>query len=511
MTLRPHTSSRAAGGRGSAGRLGVVRDRRRSAVVVAAAAGMASALATAIATARLPAATRAGDVGAAAVGAHGRVDDARRPRAQNPAPSAAASAPVRAFVEVEGLPAQAWVGQVCDVTVRVGVDAPWFAAQAVPLTAQALDQPFHVQIPWLRAGDDTRAVVVPPADGVAVQRVAVGDRAEAFAVGPVRTVDGRAFATLQLRARWRASREGTFDVPAVRLRYAFATEFVEDFLRGRQPRDRQETAVVGEAMRVRVSALPQPAPAGYTGAVGAFTLAVAPAAAAAEVGRALAVAATLTGDGNFGDFAFALAQPVPGFHVDGVVAVPGSDGRAFRLDVLPLRAAARELPPLSFVAFNPRTGGYVRVASPAVPLAVAAATASLPPRVQQLVDADAAAGPARRWPLPVGAALALLVAGLVRGRGRRRARAAVAAAIDAFASAPVDAAAPRLAAFEAALARIADLPAWRADGFEALAKRLPAELVAALRVHHGSLDAARFGGSVPPTASLLADLRRAKI
>ena len=70
----------------------------------------------------------------------------------------AADAPVRAFVEVDGVPARAWVGQVCELTVRVGVDAAWFAAHAVPLTAQALDQPFHVQIPWLASTDDARAM-----------------------------------------------------------------------------------------------------------------------------------------------------------------------------------------------------------------------------------------------------------------------------------------------------------------------------------------------------------------
>lgn len=433
--------------------------------------------------------------------------------AQAAPPGGPAGAPVRAFVEVDGAPTQAWVGQMCELTVRVGFDAAWFGAQAVPLSAQALDQPFHVQIPWLQPGDDARAIVVPPPAGAPRQRVAVGDRAEAFAPAAPRTVDGRAFATLELRAHWQPRRDGALALAPVRLRYAFASEFVEDFLRGRQPRDRQEAGVVGAEARVQVAPLPQPAPAGFTGAVGAFALAAAPAAASVEVGRAFPVVVTLAGDGNFGDFAFALAQPVPGFHVDGVVAVPGRDGRAFRLDVLPLRAGARELPPLAFVAFDPRAGGYATVASPAVPLAVAAAAAELPPRVRQLVDADAAvdARPARRWLLPIGAASALALAGLVRGRRRQRARAAIDAAIDAFATAaPADATA-RLAAFETALAGLAGVPVWRADGFEALETRLPANLVAALRAHHGGLDAARFGGSVPPTASLLADLRRARI
>jgi hypothetical protein len=427
--------------------------------------------------------------------------------------SAPAAAPVRAVVEIDGVPASAWVGQVCELTVRVGVDAAWFAAQAVPLTAQALDQPFHVQIPWLVSTDDARVAVVPPPAAAATQRVAVGDRAEAFAVAAPRTIEGRAFTTLVLRVRWQPRREGVLSLAPVRLRYAFATAFVDDFLRGRQPRDRQEAGVAGASAVVPVSPLPQPAPAGFTGAVGRFTLAVAPASAQAEVGRAVPVTATLAGDGNFGDFAFALAQPLPGCHVDGIVAVPGSAGRAFRLDVLPLRAGLRELPPLAFAAFDPQRGGYATVASPTAPFAVAAASAPLPARVQQLVAADAdavaAAGPARRWPLAVGVAVALLVVGLARRRRRLLARRALVAAIDAFAAWPVGAPAPRLAAFEAALASVAGVPVWRADGFQALAARLPADVVTALRAHHGRLDAARFGGSAPPPDAVVADLRRA--
>lgn len=428
-------------------------------------------------------------------------------------PPDAAAAPVRAFVEIDGVPARAWVGQVCELTVRVGVDAAWFAAHAVPLTAQALDQPFHVQIPWLASTDDARATVVPPPAAAATQRVAVGDRAEAFAVAAPRTIEGRAFTTLALRVRWQPRRDGVLPLAPVRLRYAFATAFADDFLRGRQPLDRQEAGVAGAAVVVLVASLPLPAPAGFTGAVGAFTLAVAPASAQAEVGRAVPVTATLAGDGNFGDFAFALALPLPGCHVDGIVAVPGSGGRAFRLDVLPLREGLRELPPLAFTAFDPQRGGYATVASPAVPLAVAAASAPLPARVQQLVAADAdavaAAGPARRWPLAVGVAVALLVVGLARRRRRQRARRALVAAIDAFAAWPVGASAARLAAFEAALASLAGVPAWRADAFQALAARLPADVVTALRAHHGRLDAARFGGSAPPPDALVADLRRA--
>lgn len=436
---------------------------------------------------------------------------AGRAPAQSPTRSSA-SAPARAFVEVDGAPAQAWVGQACELVVRVGVDAAWFAAQSVPLAAQSLDQPFHLTAPWLQSGDDAVVAIVPPPAGAPQQRVAVGDRAEALAVAAPRTIDGRAFTVLELLVRWQPRRAAEFELAPARVRYAFATAFVEDFLRGRQPRDRQEASVASAALCVRVAALPQPAPAGFTGAIGAFTLAVRPAMASATVGEALAVTVSLAGDGNFGAFGFALAQPLPGFHVDGVVAVPGSDGRAFRLDVLPLRAGARELPPLPFAVFDPRAGVYTTIAAPPAPLAITPARVGLSPRVQQLVDADAAAvaaaRPARVWPATIAAALALLIAGLLHARRRRARRAAIDAAIAAFAAAPATDATARLAAFEAALAQLAGLPAWRADGFAVLASRAPSDAVAALRAHHGALAAARFGGVAPPTQSALADLRR---
>lgn len=436
-------------------------------------------------------------------------------RAQSPSPPPpsvrAASAPARAFVEIVDAPTQAWVGQACEFVVRVGVDAAWFAAQAVPLSAQALDQPFHLTAPWLQSSDDAAVAIVPPTAGAPAQRVAVGDRAEALAVAAPRTVDGRSFTVLELRVRWQPRRAADFELAPARVRFAFATAFVEDFLRGRQPRDRQEASVASATARVRVAPLPNPAPPAFTGAIGDFAMTAQPATANAVVGEALAVTVTLTGEGNCGAFGFALARPTPGFHVDGVVAVAGSAGRAFRLDVLPLRAGARELPTLAFAAFDPRAGAYVTVVSPPAPLAVAPPRAPLPPRVQNLVDADAAAvaaaQPAPAWPAAIAVALALLLAGLLRRRRRRAARAAIDAAIATFAAVPATDPVARLGAYEAALARLAGLPAWRADGFAALAARAPAEVVAALRAHHGGLDAARFGGEAPATAAVVAAMR----
>jgi hypothetical protein len=434
------------------------------------------------------------------------------PTAALSAQAPAAGGPMRAFLEVDGLPARAWVGQVCEVVVRVGLDAAWFADSAVPLSAQALDQPVHVQAPWLGNGDEARAVVVAPAAGAPTQRLAVGDRAESFTLVAPRTVDGRQFPVLELRVRWQPRRQGVHELPPVRLRYAYATQFVDDFLRGRQPRDRQEAALAAASATVAVAALPADAPAAFTGAVGRFSLTATPVAARAEVGRPLAVTATLAGDGNFGDFAFMPAAPLPGLHVDGVVAVPDSGGRSFRLDVLPVQAGLAELPSVSFCAFDPVAGAYVTVAAPAAPLAVDPASARLSPRVQRLVDAAAALAAAdapspSRWLPPLAALLAALMGSALGRRWRRHARmAALLAARGEFLGTPEGDSQLRLHRFRRVLAAAIAAPQWRDDGFEALGRRLPADVVAALRAHLQALEAACYGGPPPPHAAVAATL-----
>ncbi len=94
--------------------------------------------------------------------------------AQQPDPVAAVGEPVQ--IRIDGLPAQAYVQQELLLVVRLEIDTAWFQAHGVPLFQQTLDQPFHLVLPWLQAGEDRAVEVVPPPPGTRTQKVAVGDR-----------------------------------------------------------------------------------------------------------------------------------------------------------------------------------------------------------------------------------------------------------------------------------------------------------------------------------------------
>lgn len=425
---------------------------------------------------------------------------------------AAQAPPPPLFVEVDGLPAKVWVQQPLELVVRIGYDAAWFTASSVPLFQQRLDQPFHVVVPWLAAAEDRAVEVVVPPQGATGQRVAVGDRVAVLTKAGQRQQAGRSYELLELRCRWLPLAPGASLVAPVQVRYAFATRFEEDFLRGRQAIDRQETTVPSAPATLPVQALPLPAPPGFGGAVGEFTVAASCASATVRVGEAFAVVVEITGTGNLERFAPLAAPSLPGFHVQGVVERRLPTARRFELDVLPLRPGLAALPAIPFVAFSPQRGSYATQHTTPVPLQVSPAAADLPPRVRELVDADARAVAAAQAPSLWWAVFAAVLAGVLtvwRRAHRRRAgrKAAIVRAREAFLAVPVGAAAERAAAFEALLATVAGQPAWTGEVFQQLlASGHGPTALAPVRELHAALDAARFGGAAPPSSSAAAVL-----
>jgi hypothetical protein len=344
-------------------------------------------------------------------------------------------------------------------------------------------------------------------------RVAVGDRVVAMAAAGERRVGERTFELLELRCRWLPLAAGTSLVAPVQVRYAFATRFNEDFLRGRQPLDRAEDVAVSAPAQVRVRALPAPAPPGFGGAGGELTVRASTGREAVRVGESFVLVLEVRGRGNVGRFAPPVPGDLPGFHVQGVVDRGGDDPRRFELDVLALRAGLTAVPPVPFVAFAPARGAYVTLATAPVPVRVEppAAGTVLPPRVQELVDADARAvaaanAPSKWWAVAAGLAAVLVHTGLRLHRRRTRRGAAVATARAELAAAAGGAdAARRLLAFEAFLAAAAGLPAWSPRVWGQLdARGARGQAVAAARDVHAALDAARFGGTGPGAEELLA-------
>ncbi len=430
------------------------------------------------------------------------------------APLGVAQAPggERAFVEVQASAATVWLQQPCDLVVRIGFDAEWFATAAIPLFQQRLDQPFQLVVPWLFGAEDRAVTPLPAPPGTATQRIAVGDQVLAAARAGVRDVDGRRFELLELRYRWLPLAAGTSTVAPVELRYAFATRFDADFLRGRQPLDRQEQSVLSAPLPLQVRALPVAGrPAGFTGAVGEFAVRASTTATAVAVGAVFDVELLLTGDGNLDRIAPVPAPDLPGFHVQGMRELRREPGRTFVFSLLALRAGATEVPALAFAAFSPRAGDYVVHHTAALPLHVEPLPAGgkLAPAVAALVRADAQAlRAANAWPwwsyalAAVGATGVLTMRAVVRRRRRRQRD--LAAALAQLASALVEGPAAAALAFERLCARCAETdlfhgetvwPALRAAGGDEAT-------VTAAQQAHAALDAARFGGVPPPAASV---------
>lgn len=428
------------------------------------------------------------------------------------APTAPPPVPAPITIEVDGLPDKAFVQQPLVITVRLVLDTAWLAEHAVPLFQQRLDQPFHVVVPWLQAAEDRAVELLPPPAGVATQKLALGDRAVPFVVEAERRLDGRALAVLQVRCRWLPLAEGDSLVAPVQVHYAFAERFQEDFLRGREPLDRQEATVASAARSLRVLGLPKPAPKGFHGAVGAFELATRASSAVVRVGGNLVVQLAVRGEGNLDRMAPLPPPSLPGFHVLGVASSFRDGERRFDLDLVPLRAGLTEVPALPFVVFAPQRGRYETLLAPPVPVRIDPVPpgATLEPRVEEWLAADRRAIASQQaWPWWVWTLLGS--AGLVglwsvsRLRGGRAARRNGARLRQGVEQALGQDPATLATALDALLAWRAGLPSWSSEGWAALAARgVTAEVVATGKALHERLDAARFGGGMPSTDALRA-------
>lgn len=419
------------------------------------------------------------------------------------------------LVELAGVPAQVFREQPFEVAVVLACDPAWRRDAAVPLFQRPLDLPFHVAVPWLGASEQHIVSALPPPAGVTVLRVAVGDEVLPWLRAGERDVGGRRYEQFVLRCRWLPLAAGELAVAPVRVRCAFATQFEQDFLRGRQPVDRREAVVQSAAAAVAVRELPPPPP-GYGGAVGEFTLAASCAVPAVRAGETFAYRLLVRGVGNLERLQPPARPDWPGFHVQGIVEVdPPAEAwpaRAYAFDVLALRPGLAAVPPLRLVTFSPARGDYAAVEASAVPLAVlpVADPSALPPRVRELLAADGAAVAAQQRPSGWWWAVAALAAGLggafaARRRVARRRALAVLAAEQALVGCADDAAS-LFAAFERLLAARAGALQW-ADELWALVPYTPAR--ARLRALHDELDAARFGGRPPARDDLLAAVRAA--
>jgi hypothetical protein len=323
----------------------------------------------------------------------------------------------RAFVEVAASAAEVFVGEPFTLALRVGVDAEWFEAHAVPLFPAPLDLPVHVEAPGFLEAATPAAAGGEPAG--APVRFALGDApvvARREALPEVRG-DGPAFQVASVVRRVVADVPGRVALAAPRLRFAYATEFHDDLVRGRVPVDAHEVSVAGAPVEVVVRPLPtEGKPEGHTGAVGRFELRAETDARRVEVGEPFALRLRITGEGNLASF----GTPRPslsGFHLLGVRDDRETPVRTVTLDLAATGARVTEVPPIALASFDPQAREWRTVRSAPLPLEVTAGA-----------GAPASATPARGGGRAAGfpfavlvgflAGLAVLVALLLRMRAR---------------------------------------------------------------------------------------------
>ncbi|MFM1871812.1 MAG: hypothetical protein RL398_1234, partial [Planctomycetota bacterium] len=341
----------------------------------------------------------------------------------------AAVAPL--FVEVSPATQRGVVEQALQGVLRVGYDAAWFAEHAVPVLAQPLDLPFAVRGDWLDGGDEFAVTFAEAANG---PRGAVGSQARRWHAAATVERDGRRLAIVELPFAFVATAKGAAP-GATDVRYAFASAFTDDFLRGRQPVDRTEASVSAPAPAWTVEALPAAGrPADFGGAVGEFAVAleVPP---SAIVGGESELRLVVTGSGNLTRFAAPALPQWPGWHLAGLREVGRDGARVFAFAAVPLRDGPLEVPPLRLPAYVPSAGAYreLLTAPTTIPVDANPNLGALPPRLAELLARDraeraaAAAVPAWYW-LVVILAGGLTLLGAMRTRGKRQRRAQLAAA-----------------------------------------------------------------------------------
>ncbi len=301
---------------------------------------------------------------------------------------------VRVAVETAG---RAIVGQPLTVTVRFELEQQFLREHAVDLLQRPVDLPVQLVLPWAVDPDPERVRVmigtVDPKPGERAPTVAVANEiVRARTLAPVER-DGRTFEAFAVPVRWTGLAAGDFECAGTALRYAFTTRFEETLLSGRQPVDRIEGTATAPPFTLTSAPLPTGAPAGFTGAVGQFTVRVIAEPTRVELGDNFELALAVSGDGNLTEFEAPDRPELRGFAVQGLVERSADGERVFAFDVLALREGAAQLS-LPFVFFDPAAGAYRTLRSETVAVSVEprAADRPLPERVAKLIARSGTTG-----------------------------------------------------------------------------------------------------------------------
>jgi hypothetical protein len=414
----------------------------------------------------------------------------------------------RASVGVSAERTVVYAGEPVRLTIRVAYDAEFLAAQGVPLFSRKTDAPLHVQAAWLRAIRGMEPVASPEPEGPSAT-IAFGDDIVRAARGVGEVSDGRPRATLTVTRAFVAREPGEVALDAPELRFAYATKFEDDFVDGRRGIDRRDVVVRGEAVALRVLALPpEGRPATFTGAVGR-SLSIQADSSRREVtaGETFRLTLRIEGDGHLASFDAPRLDGLAGFHVYGVLDDHGARERTIAYDVAALDARVREVPSIEWSYFDTSDPpSYRTLRTTPIPLTVRAAAGT--PSAGTSPPATEEGASAELW-AAIAAGVTALVAAIAWIASRRRSVSTLdpgdarrAAAADAVRAATATPGADAGAAFTEYLAARLHCAPPAVVGSD-LAARLAAagvagDLAARAAAAFDALVASRYGGTGAP-------------
>ncbi len=273
-----------------------------------------------------------------------------------------------------------FVHQAIRLTIRMSIERQLLDRELIQLFRRELDLP--VQLDALSLGE-AHGVSTLPAIEESGPRFAFGEQLVSARTQPDRTIDGRAFAIFEIERAWVATGSGELVIPPSTLRFAYATEFRDDFFEGRTPVDRHDAEVTSSPLRITVRPLPEEdRPPSFTGAVGRFAIEATTPARSLEVGESFKLEIRITGNGNLTTFDPPRLDGLEGFHILGMIEDRGESVRRVIVDLAALDADVTEIPALPFPFFDPEPpAGYRVVATQPIALDVGGTTVLQEPDV----------------------------------------------------------------------------------------------------------------------------------
>jgi len=264
--------------------------------------------------------------------------------------------PEHAFVAVASERGDGYVGEAIRVRVRVGFDAAFLAEQAIQPFRRALDVPAQVEAPWLDELAGAR-LVEPESQDQGGATIALNDRVATARELEPQLRDSASFRVFELERTFVPLAPGELRFAAPTLRYAFATDFEDDLVAGRAPLDRRDETRTGEPLTLPVRALPDGAPAEFTGAVGRYVAQASAEPLEVDVGDSIRLTLRLErAAGTAGDL-FGFGAPelpeLDGLGSRGHLESRANGARVLVFDLVARAPGERSIPALRIPFFDP--------------------------------------------------------------------------------------------------------------------------------------------------------------